>query len=744
MQLLLKAGADVNAVGTYGTSLENALEKGDLHALELLEKHGALENKDLNDRSLLISSNEKCMKYLLDRGADINMQTENGGIALHMAISRGDESIFNFLLERGADVNAVDVRSGTPLQEACSGHEYHTTRFAEILLDRGADPNFQGGRFGTALQAACAALSTYGNFFHRGPRSARLKKMTNKNHTTSTSTIMQNIRLLIDHGADVNIQGGEYGTALHALAGSTEPETDQLIKLLLDKGAKIDQISDADWGTALHVACHEGMIETVRLLLDNGADVNAAGGRFGTPLQAAVTFRESFGRKEGKTSARENELMLEIVKLLIERGAEVNSKGETALQAAYANEDIDVNLLRLLLNHHRADILVEGGHYETILAAACGNPNMELESVHLLLDRGVDVNAKGGVDGTALIAACGYGHIKLVQLLIDRGADVNAKGPRGQTALTSSCSRNSLSIRPNSRDINESIKSLVELLLKGGADVNAEDRYGQTPLTLACSSGDLELVKLLLENGADVFQQDCAAWHVIAQRTSWLFRMEDMLPMLKLVYEYDIDINHVHERHGTALNAITKGWLFEGELHPIIRWLLDKGANVNTVGGDFGFPLQAACTYTRNLNSVMDVNVTSGKTKLLLEQCPDIDVNAQGGILGSALQAAAISGQTESIKLLLDKKANVNAAGGLYGSALNAAIIGGYWNIVEILLQAGATPDCHIQEQPDEEWLEKVREENELGSLAIVEYERGAVERYMKFWEVQSKSCLNS
>ncbi|KAL7934428.1 ankyrin repeat-containing domain protein [Trichoderma chlorosporum] len=693
------------------------------------------------------------------------LENKGSGTALHIAISRRNEKLFK-LLERGADVNAVHKRSGTPLQEKCSTARDYSTRFIKILSDRSADLNVLGARFGTALQAACAILSvddTYSNY--RGLRPTRLKKAGDNNY--ATSIIVQNIQLLIDYGADVNIQGGEYGTALHALARVIEPGTAQLVKQILDKGARVDQLSDAGLGTALHVASHEGMAETVRVLLDHGADVNAAGSTFGTPLQAAVGFSWRFScPEEEKIVVRE--IMLETVHLLIQRGANINQKGGrygTALHVAYANPNVDAELLSLLLNHG-ADVSVEGGQYGTMLVAACSNPERDLESVHLLLnrgvdvnaggkryrtapiaacshdhlrldlvrvliDRGADVNAKGGEYGSALIAACRHGHLELLPLLLDRGADMNAKSARGQTALINACSR-----RPRSP---KAIMSSVKLLLKGGADVNAEDKDGKAPLMLACRyGGGLELVQLLLENGANVFHQDCAAWHEVLQQLPYLDTEKEVLPILELFYDYHIDVNHVHKQHGTALNAIGEIWqLFDGEreLHPCIRWLLDHGADINIIGGDLGFPLQAACVDTLgNLFGISDIDLISGKTKLLLKECPDIDVNAQGGQFGSALQAASFSGQTESVKLLTDKKANVNAAGGKYGSALSAAIISGHWDIVEILLQAGATPDSHLQRQPDEEWLEEIQKN----------YKQRAVERYKKFWEVQGMSSLDS
>ncbi|UKZ56519.1 hypothetical protein TrVGV298_010356 [Trichoderma virens] len=115
--------------------------------------------------------------------------------------------------------------------------------------------------------------------------------------------------------------------------------------------------------------------------------------------------------------------------------------------------------------------------------------------------------------------------------------------------------------------------------------------------------------------------------------------------------------------------------------------------------------------------------------KMLLDECPHIDINAQGGIFGTALQAAAYSGQLKSIRLLLDHGAAVvsDEFCGRYRTALNAAVIRGHWNIVDVLLQAGAKPDCHLLLNPDEGWLVQVQKE----------HGQAAVDRYRKFWEVE-------
>lgn len=110
--------------------------------------------------------------------------------------------------------------------------------------------------------------------------------------------------------------------------------------------------------------------------------------------------------------------------------------------------------------------------------------------VEALLDKGVDINLRRGIEDTALSVAAEHGHKAIVQLLLNKGADVNVKGIFRGTALTAACSGGH--------------KRIARLLLDNGADVNAQGKYTLNALISASQKGHEETVKLLLEAGAIV------------------------------------------------------------------------------------------------------------------------------------------------------------------------------------------------------------------------------------------------
>jgi ankyrin repeat protein len=498
------------------------------------------------------------------------------------------------------------------------------------------------------------------------------------------------------------------------------------IQALLDRGVDVNAWGGEMYDFPLHVACRVGRHDLVKQLVNRGADIHAVGSRYGSILQAACWAGERAGN---------------LVQSLLDRKVDVNAQGGyfgTALQAACALRGHDV--VRLLLDHG-ADVNASGGFYGNALQATAAPTTKQKDEsaqiLELLLERGADVNQQGGRFGTALQAAAAQDRYECVRLLLEHGAEVNAQGGMYGAALQAA-------VHHEKGMWMDVFQSTTRLLLDHGADVNiVGGKYG-TALQAACAFAEADsgivrsefdeygknrVVGTLIDLGADVHYQGGAfgsAWHAaVAADLDFL----DWIARLRLLLDHGVDINDARGRQEhapTALHAVLLGGHTRRGVDKV-TFLLDRGANPYLSAGTYGYPLQAACAAKWDPT---DSNISEERVRALFERYPELDVNAQGGLFGCALQAAAYSGQAKSIRLLLDQGADVNLRGGRYGSALNAAVARGRWNIVEVLLEAGAEPDCwRLAQQPDEEWMARVRED--CG--------RGGVERYLKFWEKQKE-----
>ncbi|KAH8694325.1 ankyrin repeat-containing domain protein [Phaeosphaeriaceae sp. PMI808] len=112
--------------------------------------------------------------------------------------------------------------------------------------------------------------------------------------------------------------------------------------------------------------------------------------------------------------------------------------------------------------------------------------------------------------------------------------------------------------------------------------------------------------------------------------------------------------------------------------HELVNSILsESGVDVNAQGGPYSSALQAAAV--KGKEEIVRILVEKGA-----------DVNTQGGVFGSALQAAAAEGKEKIVKMLLEKGADVNTQGGVFSSALQAAALQGKEEIVRILVEKGA------------------------------------------------------
>lgn len=279
VRALLELGAKADAFSDYGVPLLEASRLGNEDLIQLLLDYGA--DIDLKSggkeyprtTALQVASengHEDIVRCLLQRGANINLGGDNTGHSpLAQATIHGQTAVAMLLLERGADVNLRRENDTccTALQATMAEvlHKYDLST-TRLLLKHGADVNIPGGRTGNALQAACS------------------RTISLDSHRFSRVRVVQ---LLLDYGADVHAQGGEYGNALQAAAYSGNRS---VVDLLLRHGADVNA-HGGFFGNALQAAVfHPKSRQSEHMvwcLLKSGADINAVGGFYGSALQAA-------------------------------------------------------------------------------------------------------------------------------------------------------------------------------------------------------------------------------------------------------------------------------------------------------------------------------------------------------------------------------------------------------------------------------------------------------------------------
>jgi ankyrin repeat protein len=230
-------------------------------------------------------------------------------------------------------------------------------------------------------------------------------------------------------------------------------------------------------------AVWKGELETVRLLIKKGSNVNVKNNKGETPLHNAS-----------------NGGHFRIVKLLIEKGSDVNAKaknGWTPLSEASYKGHLEI--VKLLIENKALVNIPDNSVYSPLHNASIAG---HLEIAEYLVEKGADVNASHKDGGeTPLYFASSNGYIEIVKLLIEHRVDVKTKDKNGWTSLHKAALNGDLETYSEKSVL--SYFEILKLLIEKGANVNAKNNKGETPLHLASLHGHLETVKYLIEKGAD-------------------------------------------------------------------------------------------------------------------------------------------------------------------------------------------------------------------------------------------------
>ena len=425
-----------------------------------------------------MARNAQTVRSLLQKKADVNAPQVDGSTALHWAVRYDDLDTADLLIRAGARVSATNREGVTPLQLAAMNG---SAPMIDKLLKAGANPNaaltpsgdtalMMAARTGkpeavTVLLESGADVNAKESWGGTTP----LMWAVSERHTAA-------VKLLLDHGADANARSNFVAAANgRGFEGRTPiaAKTDQ----------KVEEFASG-WLTPLMFAAREGDLESARLLVNAGANVNAIAGDGKDALGLAI-FNGNY----------------ELGSFLIDSRSDVNhadTQGFTPLFWAVDRRNMET-----------------APNFPWMVTA---DP---LPLIKKLLDAGANPNAlinntprarmRAGspriVFATALMRAAFSADLELVKLLLSHNADPKIISSDGETMVEAAAGLGFIQGYSKGKTAGERLE-VVKLFVGLGADVNQADDYGITPLMVAGNMGDTAIIQYLADAGADLGAYD--------------------------------------------------------------------------------------------------------------------------------------------------------------------------------------------------------------------------------------------
>jgi ankyrin repeat protein len=326
-----------------------------------------------------------------------------------------------------------------------------------------------------------------------------------------------------------------------------------LDSLLLDrKGSNTNWLSDAIKNqtnmfigdeSPLMKYIHKGPYDKAKNLITQGTGLSFRNESGYTPLMYAITLNKpEIINPLKKCNFLEDFLFVvalndtKIIKRFLENGADVNYTnpyGETALHIAVANGNFDI--VKLLVEKYSANINAQTIKNTTPLLIALQNDQENI--ANYILSRNPVLNVKEEEWGlTEIHHATLRGYSEIVKKLIEKKVNLNEQDNDGYTALVYAA--------------NNSSNEILKLLLEAGANKALVDpQYKATPLLTAVSNGNLEGCKLLLEAGASV--NTCNKYYLSPLEVA---ASNGFVDIAKLLVKYDADVKHEDINNRSAID----------------------------------------------------------------------------------------------------------------------------------------------------------------------------------------------
>ncbi len=687
--------------------------------------HDAVEKGDL----------ERAEALLKKRPGRAN-QNDRGKRPLFIAAEKGDIEMAKLLIKYGADVNHTEIKNYevvtkgkakrrrlslkiTPVDKAATANR---REMAEYLISQGGEITFSAAILLEDVESA-------GKIIENDP--SIIENPYIRFEVKPAKPILPDMR--------DSYPFGYYCTPLQMAVKLGDIE---MVKLLIERGTVLNKHSLA--GTALHIAVKGDDLEMARLLIDSGADISKA-----------YYFRNELSQLSPLHQAAING-NVEMVQFLLSRDADPNSQGFYGLtplrEAAMRRHDEAVEILadqKGGKTFHDMAFLGELGEIRAVMlqddemansrdenqmtplhaAAMNGQTEMIIE----LIEHGADPEAIDRFRLTPMVYAARYGHLDAVRMLLKAGVDPD--GPSREKRDKSG--RRQSSLEPIRKAIQRGHLEVIKTLVEAGAKLDST-RYGCSTVLHAANSGKMEIMKYLLELGADPNTRGFSGGH---SPLSLAIEWKD-LDMVKLLLEHGADPNGEDRRDrvpdgydrrllnlaiGLDQTAIVKEMIRHGaEIGPnrsggkgplhraiekgnrdIVKLLLDNGYPVTVDQRTRSGPLEVAAQKgdveiirlllkkgaSPHSERVLSRALTGGNIEAM-EFLIENGAAAEGPQGGRALLDASRAGARHMVEFLLSKGADPNYPGHKGAKPLHYAAQKGRLDIIRMLLEKGARADA--------------------------------------------------
>ncbi|GJQ87249.1 hypothetical protein Trydic_g20277 [Trypoxylus dichotomus] len=527
----------LTAIKCASTEFDIEYSSTALKIIEMLLEHGANANSEASMQRTPIElatvyEKKDIIELLLKYGVNVNSNETAGVRSLYNAINTENKDITELLLQNGANVNYVDPDGLTPLIYAI---KVINKNIVEMLLNHNADVNFKNKYGQTPLYWAIETKRPRINGANQG-YIVNVQKIHNSYVNCKVedgmiprhNAALEIIEMLLQGGAHVNVVLDGLTPLIHAI----KTEDVDIVRMLFNYKADVNFRDKYD-RMPFSVAIKTGNVDLVECLLKNGARVNLGDAHSSVPLINAIEMNDK-----------------DIVRTLLDHNADVNFMNKydrTPLYWAIENESEEI--IEMLLRDGAHINVVDIYGWTPLTYAIRRNKS----SIQTLLNYKADVNSKDELNRSPLYWAIEKRDVALIELLLSSGADTNVVDIYGWTPITYAIKRNKDTIDmllndeidinstskldPTDLDEGSKVLKIIELLLKNGAHGNCMDLYDvatintetterimnvapvflnynddtnfirdyiMTPLYMAVETGNLEIVKMLVEKNGYV------------------------------------------------------------------------------------------------------------------------------------------------------------------------------------------------------------------------------------------------